>query len=184
LHGTRLVPDEELPTKSGRLTDLPVVAIPVKEEKTMEHQRDELATKRDLDKVERKLTGRIDQVEQRLTDKIDVNSAKIDANSKKIDQVEQRLTDKIDANSAKIAENGKKIDKNSKKIDNLTIQVINNREEIRKRATREELNQRFDEVIRGQDKMTTILTRIDQERAATTARIDRIESDVERLKAR
>jgi len=159
------------------LTDLPVVAIPVKEEKTMEHQRDELATKRDLDKVERKLTGRIDQVEQRLTDKID-------ANSKKIDQVEQRLTDKIDANSAKIAENGKKIDKNSKKIDNLTIQVINNREEIRKRATREELNQRFDEVIRGQDKMMTILTRIDQKQAATTARIDRIESDVERLKAR
>jgi len=70
------------------------------------------------------------------------------------------------------------------KIDNLTIQVINNREEIRKRATREELNQRFDEVIRGQDKMMTILTRIDQKPVATTARIDRIESDVERLKTR
>jgi uncharacterized protein YjgD (DUF1641 family) len=91
------------------------------------------------------------------------------ATKKDLDQVKQELTDKIDANS--------------KKIDNLTVQVINNREEIRKRATREELNQRFDEVISGQDRMMMILTRIDQERAATNARIDRVETDVEKNKS-
>jgi len=106
------------------------------------------------------------------------------ATEKDLDQVKQELTDKIDANGKKIDANSKKIDANSKKIDNLTIQVINNREEIRKRATREELNQRFDEVISGQDKMMTILTRIDQERAATNARIDRVETNVEKLKAK
>jgi len=182
----------------------------------MEHQRDKLATKRDLDKVEQKLTGRIDQVEQRLADKIGGNSKKIDANSAKIDQVEQRLADKIDgnskkidangakidqveqrladkiggnskkidANSAKIAENGKKIAQNGKKIDNLTTQVINNREEIKKMVTRTEFNKRLDELLHGQDKMMTVFTRLDQKQAATTARIDRIESGVERLKER
>jgi len=117
----------------------------------MEHQRDELATKRDLDKVERKLTGRIDQVEQRLTDKI--------------------------------AENSKKIAENSAKIDNLTIQVINNREQLNKTLTREEYKKDYNELLCGQDKMTTILTRIDQERAPTTARIDRLEKDADKIKA-
>jgi len=70
------------------------------------------------------------------------------------------------------------------KIDNLTIQVIKNSGQISRMVTKTEFNERMDEMARGQDKMMTILTRIDQERAATTARIDRIESDVERLKAR
>jgi len=51
-------------------------------------------------------------------------------------------------------------------------------------VTKEEFGKAYNEIIHGQDKMMTILTRIDQERAATTARIDRIESDVEGLKAR
>ncbi len=124
----------------------------------MNDRRDEPATKKDLDRVEQKLTGRIDQVEQKLTDKIDTNSKKIDTNSVKIDT-------------------------NSKKIDNLTIQVINNREEIKKMVTRTEFNERMDEMARGQDKMMTILTRIDQERVATTAWIGRIEGDVEKNKS-
>lgn len=111
----------------------------------MEQQRDEVATKRDLERVGQKLTGRIDQVEQRLTDKID---------------------------------------KNSKKIDNLTVQVVKNSEQVSKMLTKEEFKEHFNKIMYGQDKMMTILTRMDQERVATTARIDRIESDVERLKAR
>lgn len=129
----------------------------------MEQQRDELATKRDLDKVEQKLTGRIDQVEQNLTGRID--------------QVDQRLTDKID-------ENGTKLDENGRKLDTLLIQVIENGEQLSKMLTKEEFHRGCDEILRGLDKMMTILTRLDQERVATTARLDRIENDVERIKAK
>jgi glyceraldehyde-3-phosphate dehydrogenase/erythrose-4-phosphate dehydrogenase len=86
------------------------------------------------------------------------------ATKKDLNQVKQELTGKIDADSAK--------------IDRIALQVIENHEQIERRATREELNQRFDEVISGQDKMMTILTRLDEERVATNARIDRIEGDL------
>ena len=98
----------------------------------MEQQRDELATKRDLERMEQRLTN--------------------------------------------------KIDENSRKIDNLTIQVVENSEQIQKMLTKEGFRKHFNEIMRGQDKMMAILTRMDQERVATTARLDRIESDVERLK--
>jgi hypothetical protein len=49
---------------------------------------------------------------------------------------------------------------------------------------KEEFRKAYNELINGQDKMMSILTRIDQEQTATTAQIDRIESDVERIKAR
>ncbi|MCK4393080.1 hypothetical protein KAX17_09260 [Candidatus Bipolaricaulota bacterium] len=70
------------------------------------------------------------------------------------------------------------------KIDNLPLQVIKNSEQVSKMVTKEKFGKAYNEIIHGQDKMMTILTRIDQERAATTARIDRIESDVERIKTR
>ena len=92
------------------------------------------------------------------------------ATKKDLDQLKQELTDKIDTNSVK--------------IDNLTIQVINNREEIKKMVTKTEFNKRSDEIMRNLDALMAVFTRVDQEQAATTARIDRIESDVERLKAR
>lgn len=126
-------------------------------------QRDEAATKKDLTQVEKKLTGRIDQVEQSL-------SAKIDANSVKIDEVERNLSAKIDANSAS--------------IDRLTAQVTKNGEAIKETLTREEYKKDYNELLRGQDEMMVVLLRIDQERVATNARIDRVEQDVERLKAR
>jgi len=99
----------------------------------MEQQRDELATKRDLEKVEQRLTG--------------------------------------------------KIDANSKKIDNLTVKVVKNSEQISRMLTKEEYKEHFNEIMRGQDKMMTILTRLDQERVATTAWIGRIEGDVEKNKS-
>jgi len=98
----------------------------------MEQQRDELATKRDLEKVEQRLTGRIDD--------------------------------------------------NSKKIDNLTVQVVKNSEQISKMLTREEFKEYFDQIMRGQDKLMTILTRMDKERVATTEWIRRIEGDVDKNK--
>ena len=38
----------------------------------------------------------------------------------------------------------------------------------------------MDELMTGQDKMMTILIRLDHERVATNARIDRVEKDVDK----
>ena len=112
-----------------------------------------VATKKDLERVERV-----------LGEKIDENSKKIDRNSKKIE------------------ENGRKIDKNSRKIDRIIIQVIKNSEAINKMVTKEEFNQFRRDVLSGQDEMMTILTRLDQERIFTTEWIRRIEGDVKKNK--
>jgi len=143
----------------------------------MAEQHDELATKKDLDQLKQELVAKIDgngakidQVEQSLT-------AKIDANSAKIDQVEQSLTAKIEANGAKI-------DANTASIGRLTAQVTKNGEAIKETLTREEYKKDYNELLRGQDEMMVVLLRIDQERAATNARIDRVEADVQELKAR
>ncbi len=123
-------------------------------------QDNEPATKRDLNKLEAK----INDVEKRLT-------AKIDAVDQRLTDVERRLLAKIDANGARI-------DANTKRLDKLTTAVLNNRELIEQRATREELNQRFDEVVTGIDEVMATLRRWDQERVASSARLDRVESDV------
>jgi len=68
-----------------------------------------------------------------------------------------------------------KIEGNNRKIDRLTLEVLNNREEIAKMVTREEFQRRFDDIIRGQDKMMAILTRWDAERTAILSRIERLE---------
>ena len=95
------------------------------------------------------------------------------ATKKDLDQVKQELTDKIDANGAK--------------IDRIALQVIENREQM---ATKDAVNERFDavnerldELLRGQDEMIGIFTRLDEERVATNARIDRIEGGVETNKS-
>ena len=97
----------------------------------------------------------------------------LDLVRKDLDQVKQELTDKIDANS--------------KKLDRIAFQVIENREqmaiknEVDKRF--DVVNERFDELLRGQDEMIGILTRVDEERVATTAWIKRVEGDVETNKS-
>ena len=97
-----------------------------------------------------------------------------------LDQLKQQLVAKIDANSARIDANGKKIDSISATLNRLTSQVLDNRERM---ATKEEMNRRFDEILKGQDRMMVVLLRVDQERAATNARIDRVELDVEANKS-
>lgn len=138
----------------------------------MDTQHDEPATKGDLDQLKQQLVAKIDANGA----KIGANGAKIDTNSKKIDA----NAAKIDANSKKIDANGKKIDAISATLNRLASQVLDNRERM---ATKEETNRRFDEIIKGQDRMMVVLLRVDQERAATNARIDRVELGVEANKS-
>ena len=123
---------------------------------------DEAATKRDLDVLK-----------QELLAKIEANGEKIDANRTM-----------IQANGEKIDANGEKIEINSEKISRLIDRVVENHTAIGKMLTREEYKKDYDRLLQGQDQMMVILLRIDQERAATNARLDRLEADVERLKAR
>ena len=88
------------------------------------------------------------------------------ATKKDLDQVKQVLTTRIDQVEQRL----------TAKIDRIAFQVIENREQM---ATKDELNERFDELLRGQDEMIGIFTRVDEERVATTGWIRRVEGDVE-----
>ena len=101
-----------------------------------------------------------------------------------LEALKQELLAKIDGNALKIEANGEKIEINSEKISRLIDQVVENHTAIGKMLTREEYKKDYDRLLRGQDEMMVILLRIDQERAATNARLDRLETDVEELKAR
>jgi len=146
----------------------------------MAAQHDELATKRDLDQLKQELSAKIYGNSAKIEanggkieangKKIDANGAKIDANGVKIDEVERNLSAKIDANAASIHK--------------LTVQVTKNGEAIEKTLTREEYKKDYNELLRELDGMMVVLVRVDQERVATTARMDRIEHDVQKLKAR
>jgi len=147
-------------------------------------KQEELATKEDLG-----------ELEGRLTTQIGANAAKIDANAAKIDQVEKNLSAKIDANSAKIDANaakidrvernlGAKIDANSEAISKLTSLALDNKDEIKKMATKEDMDKRLDDIVTGQDKMIRLFMNVNQEQVAATARADRIEDDVEENKSK
>jgi uncharacterized protein YPO0396 len=92
----------------------------------------------------------LDQVKQELTDKID-------ANGKKIDQVEQRLTGRLDR---------------------LTVYAIENRELVEKMLTEEKFKVYFNEIMNSIDGLAKVVSRGEPERAATNARIDRVERDL------
>jgi len=137
---------------------------------------DEAATKRDLDVLKQELLAKIEA----NGEKIDANRTMIEANGEKIDANRTM----IEANGEKIDANGEKIEINSEKISRLIDRVVENHTAIGKMLTREEYKKDYDRLLQGQDQMMVILLRIDQERAATNARLDRLETDVERLKAR
>ena len=160
----------------------------------MRNQNDELVRKKDLEEVEERLAAKIDGVDKRLSTKIDNVDKRL---SKKIDEVDKRLSAKIDANAAKIdanagkidanAEmikaNGKKIEANAAAIHNLTREVVDIRIRLDQTLTRDEFKVYFDEIITGQDKMMSILTRLDQDWISILSRIERLERDVAELKA-
>ena len=150
-----------------------------------------LSTK--IDNVDKRLSKKIDEVDKRLSAKIDANAAKIDANAEmikanagKIDANAEMIkanADKIDANAEMIKANGKKIEANAAAIHNLTREVVDIRVRLDQTLTRDEFKVYFDEIISGQDKMMSILTRLDQERVSILSRIERLERDVAELKA-
>ena len=156
----------------------------------MRNQNDELVRKKDLEEVEERLAAKIDGVDKRLSAKIDdVDkrlSAKIDANAAKIDANAEMIkanAGKIDANAEMIKANGKKIEANAAAIHNLTREVVDIRVRLDQTLTRDEFKVYFDEIITGQDKMMSILTRLDQDWISILSRIERLERDVAELKA-
>ena len=139
----------------------------------MRNQNDELVRKKDLEEVEERLAAKIDGVDKRLSTKIDNVDKRL---SKKIDEVDKRLSAKIDANAAKI-------EANAAAIHNLTREVVDIRIRLDQTLTRDEFKVYFDEIISGQDKMMSILTRLDQDWISILSRIERLERDVAELKA-
>jgi len=134
----------------------PLAITDVVVEGVMMTKQEELAARKDLGKLE-----------DRLTTQIGANAAKIDANAAKIDRVERNLGAKIDANSSKI-------DSLAGSLTRLTSIVLENREQM---ATKEEMNKRLDQIVTGQDKMVQLYMNLDQERVATMARVDRLQGD-------
>jgi len=115
----------------------------------------------------------LDELKQELIAKIGENSLDIRANA-----------EKIDVNGRKIDANGKKIEANGKKIDRLIRRTLENGERLDKMLTEEKFKVYFGEIMNNIDGLAKVVSRGEQEIAATNARMDRVESDVERLKAR
>jgi len=90
---------------------------------------------------------------------------------KDLKELEERLSKGIDRNS-------EKIDSLSESLDRVAIQVLKNTERLEKTATKEDIHR----LETGQEKMMTILQRLDQERVFTTERIDRLEKQVAEIK--
>ena len=104
-----------------------------------------------------------------------------------LDQVKQELTDKIDKIALQVIENREQmaikdeVDKRFDGVDKRLDAVDKRFDEVDKRF--DVVDERFDELLRGQDEMIGILTRVDEERVATTAWIKRVEGDVETNKS-
>ena len=130
---------------------------------------DEVVTKRDLELLRRELVGMIGG----NSDKIEANHKMIEANGEKI-ETNRKM---IEANGEKIETNRKMIEANGEKISRLIDRVVENSEAISKTLTREEYKRDYDVLLRGQDKMMAILLRLDQERAVTNKRLDRLEAN-------
>jgi len=99
------------------------------------------------------------------------------ATKEDLGELEGRLTTQIGANATKI-------DANSEAISKLTSLALENKDDIKKMATREYMDKRLDDIVTGQDKMIKLYMNLDQERTATKARVDRIDGDVEKNKSK
>ena len=139
-------------------------------------KQEELATKKDLGELEGRLTTQIGA----NAAKINGNATKIDANAAKIDQVEKNLSAKIDANAAKIdrveRNLGAKIDANSEAISKLTSLALENKDELKKMATKEDMDKRLDEVVSILDGLAHSFSILEQEKVVVNKRLDRIEA--------
>ncbi len=129
---------------------------------------DEPATRSDLNEVEQKLAAKIDETNADLQQVGQKLTARIDKTNVALQQVERKLAARIEGNAAR--------------IDRLAREIVEIRERLDHTLTREEFKEYFDEIIRGQDEIMKIVVRLDQERTSTAARLDRVESDVEKNK--
>jgi len=78
-----------------------------------------------------------------------------------------------------------KRDETDSVFDSRMAQLAERSNDFDKLLTKEEFHEGCDKIKRCQRKILALATHIlDQERVATNARIDRVERDVERLKAR
>ena len=121
-------------------------------------KQEELATKKDLKKLEDALT------------------IQIDGNGKKIDQVEKNLTTKIEANAAKIEANAAKIDANSATLSRLTSLVLDNQERMATKEDMNKINARLDQLISTVDGLARSFLILEQERVVINKRLDSIEA--------
>ena len=131
---------------------------------------------RRIDKVEDTLSKRIDEVEDTLTKRVDKVENSL---NRRIDEIERTLNERINEVEKTLSE---KIEGNSKRIDKVALQVVRNSEAINRMVTKEEFSEFKEEVLLGQDRIITILERLDQERIFTAEWIRRVEADVEKNK--
>jgi septation ring formation regulator EzrA len=88
------------------------------------------------------------------------------------------IKDEVDKRFDEVDKRFAAVDKRFDEVDKRFAAVDKRFDEVDKRF--DVVNERFDELLRGQDEMIGILTRVDDERVATTAWIRRVEGDVER----
>lgn len=74
-------------------------------------------------------------------------------------------------------------EKLEKTVDKIALEVVKHTEAIKNLVTRDEFDKKMDRVLDGQDKMTVILQRLDQERIFTIERIRHLEEEVDKIKA-
>jgi len=90
---------------------------------------------------------------------------------KEIREVEVKLSRRIDKVESRL-------DKVERSIDILASQVAENTVRLDNMVTREEFKHEVSKLVDGQDKMITILQRLDQERIFTNQRLKRVEEVV------
>ncbi len=74
-------------------------------------------------------------------------------------------------------------EKLEKTVDKIALEVVKHTEAIKNLVTRDEFDKKMDRVLDGQDKMTVILQRLDQERVFTIERIRHLEEEVNKIKS-
>ena len=153
-------------------------------------QENEPATKHDLQEVKQELTTKIESNATKIEGngrKIDANGRKIAANAAKIDDVEKRLTAKIDAVDQRLTDVEQrltaKIEKNAVAISRVTAKVVENSEKITQLTAKvDKFDGYFNRIMITLDGLAADYSQVDQERAATNARLDRVEVDVDKNK--
>ena len=149
-------------------------------------QQNDLATKKDLEKVEQRLHGvenglqnvehRLQSVEEKVQsveEKVQSVEEKVQSVEEKVQSVEEKVQsveEKVQSVEERLSA---KIEANSKAISRLTTLVLNNGERM---ALKEDMDKRLDEVISGIDGLARSFSILEQEKVVTNKRLDRIEA--------